>query len=161
LNFTTKTKATHLKENNMLIETLKKTLASSYVYQLKARQFHWNVESANFNEYHDFFDELSTEVYASTDKNAEFIRVLDDYAPGSLTRFQELSIIGDQNKIPRAELMIFELYQDTVKMVELFKAAFDIAEEAREQGVADYIASRIDAFGKHAWKLRSMLKARE
>lgn len=144
----------------MLTETLKKTLASSFSFYLKAKSFHWNVEGSDFNELHLFFDELAIEVYESIDKNAELIRILDEYSPGCFTRFQELSIIAEQPKIPRAELMVFELFQDTLKMIELFKAAFDIAEESREQGVADYLATRIDMFGKHSWKLRSMLKNR-
>jgi starvation-inducible DNA-binding protein len=142
----------------MLKDTLKQILASSYIFQLKARNFHWNVEGSNFNEYHRFFDKLATEVYDSIDRAAEFIRVLDDYAPGSITRFAELSIITDQVKIPRAELMIFELYEDNNKMIALLKEAFEVANAAGEQGIANYIAERQDAHGKHGWKLRSSLK---
>ena len=31
-------------------------------------------------------------------------------------------------------------------------------EQENEQGVADFIASRIDAHGKHGWMFRSILK---
>jgi DNA-binding ferritin-like protein len=40
----------------------------------------------------------------------------------------------------------------------MWKESFHIAEQADEQGVADFIASRIDAHGKHGWMLRSILK---
>jgi DNA-binding ferritin-like protein len=40
----------------------------------------------------------------------------------------------------------------------MWKAAFPIAEQENEQGIADFIAGRIDAHGKHGWMLRSILK---
>ena len=143
----------------MLADSLKVVLASSFTFYLKAHNFHWNVEGSNFSEYHKFLDELQAEVYGNAiDRSAEFIRVLDHYTPGSLTRFHELSIIDDQVKIPRAELMIAELYEDNAKIIELLKQVFPIAEEANEEGIANFIAERIDAHGKHGWMLRSFLK---
>jgi len=143
----------------MLADALKQLLASSFAFYLKAHNFHWNVEGANFPEYHKFLDDLNSEVYDNAiDRCAEFIRVLDHYAPGSLTRFAELSVIQDQTKIPRAELMMVELYEDNAKLIELLKAVFAIANEAGEQGIANFIAERLDAHGKHGWMLRSILK---
>jgi starvation-inducible DNA-binding protein len=142
----------------MLAEQLKILLASSFVFYLKAHNFHWNVEGPNFSEYHKFLDELNTEVFEnSIDRTAEFIRVLDQYTPGSLARFMELSIIQDQVKIPRAELMLAELYEDNLKIIELLNAIFPLANE-ENQAIANYIAERIDAHGKHGWMLRSFLK---
>jgi starvation-inducible DNA-binding protein len=54
--------------------------------------------------------------------------------------------------------MMQELYEDNLKLLSMWKEAFHIAEEADEQGVADFIAERIDAHGKHNWMLRSILK---
>ena len=143
----------------MLADALKQLLASSFTFYLKAHNFHWNVEGTNFPEYHKFLDDLNSEVYDNAiDRCAEFIRVLDHYAPGSLTRFAELSVIQDQTKIPRAELMMVELYEDNTKLIELLKAVFAIANEASEQGIANFIAERLDAHGKHGWMLRSILK---
>jgi starvation-inducible DNA-binding protein len=143
----------------MLVDALKQVLASSFVFYLKAHNFHWNVEGSNFSEYHKFLDELQSEVYDNAiDRTAEFIRVLDSYAPGSLTRFLELSVIQDQVKVPRAELMITELYEDNLKLIEILKATFPMASEANEEGIANFIAERIDAHGKHSWMLRSFLK---
>jgi starvation-inducible DNA-binding protein len=69
-----------------------------------------------------------------------------------------LSQIQDQTKIPRAMLMMEELYQDNAKVLMMYKEAFHVAEEADEQGIANFIAERIDAHGKHQWMLRSILK---
>ncbi len=143
----------------MLADALKTLLATSYAFVIKAQNFHWNVEGPDFPQYHEFLGNLYEEVYGNAiDQTAELIRQLDSYTPGSITRFAELSQIPDQTKIPRAELMIAELAQDNQKILEMWKSAFHIAEEADEQGIADFIAGRIDAHGKHGWMLRSILK---
>ena len=142
----------------MLADSLKVLLATSYVFSIKAQNFHWNVEGQNFPQYHDFFGELYSEVYDNTiDRCAEFIRALDSYTPGSMARFAELSVIEEQTKIPRAELMVAELFENNTKMIELLNEIFPIANE-QNQGIANFIAERIDAHGKHGWMLRSILK---
>ena len=143
----------------MLADALKPLLATSYAFVIKAQNFHWNVEGPEFPQYHEFLGNLYEEVYDNAiDQTAELIRQLDSYTPGSITRFAELSQIPDQTKIPRAELMIAELEQDNAKLLAMWKEAFPIAEQENEQGIADFIASRIDAHGKHGWMLRSILK---
>lgn len=143
----------------MLADTLKTLLATSYAFVIKAQNFHWNVEGPDFPEYHKFLGDLYEEVYDNAiDQTAEYIRVLGAYTPGSISRFAELSQIPDQTKIPRAELMFAELEQDNQKITDMWKQAFHVAEESDEQGIADFIASRIDAHGKHGWMLRSILK---
>jgi starvation-inducible DNA-binding protein len=143
----------------MLADTLKTLLATAYAFSIKTQNFHWNIEGADFPQYHKFLNKLYSEVYEnSIDRLAELIRQLDSYAPGSLVRFSELSQIEDQTKIPRAELMFQELFADNAKLLAMYKEAFHIAEDADEQGIANFIAERIDAHGKHAWMLRSILK---
>jgi len=143
----------------MLADTLKTLLATSYAFVIKAQNFHWNVEGPDFPEYHKFLGDLYEEVYDNAiDQTAEYIRVLGAYTPGSISRFAELSQIPDQTKIPRAELMFAELEQDNQKIVDMLKQAFHVAEESDEQGIANFIAERIDAHGKHGWMLRSILK---
>jgi len=143
----------------MLADALKTLLATAYALSIKAQNFHWNVEGPNFPQYHDFFGNFYEEVYNnSIDRTAELIRQLDSYAPGSVARYTELSQIQDQIKVPRAELMMQELYEDNHTILSMWKEAFHIAEEADEQGIANFIAERIDAHGKHQWMLRSILK---
>jgi starvation-inducible DNA-binding protein len=142
----------------MLADALKTLLATAYALSIKAQNFHWNVEGPNFPQYHKFFGKYYEEVYNSIDRTAELIRQLDAYTPGSVTRYSQLSQIQDQLKIPRAELMMQELYEDNQKILSMWKEVFHIAEEADEQGIANFIAERIDAHGKHNWMLRSILK---
>lgn len=143
----------------MLADTLKTLLATAYAFSIKTQNFHWNVEGPDFPQYHEFLGNLYEEVYDNTiDRIAEIIRQLDSYTPGSISRYAELSQIEDQTKIPRAELMMQELHHDNDIILNMYKQAFHVANDADEQGIANFIAERIDAHAKHAWMLRSILK---
>ena len=143
----------------MLADALKTLLATEYAFSIKAQLFHWNVEGPDFAQLHEFFGNLYEEVYNnSIDRTAEFIRSLDDYAPGSYERFAELSEIQGQIKIPRARLMIEELLANNSQMIDLLNRCFATAEQEDQQGIANFIAERLDAHGKHGWMLRSFLK---
>ena len=142
----------------MLSDNLKTLLASTQSFAIKTQNFHWNVEGSNFPQYHAFFDTLYGDVSATIDPIAEYIRILGHYTPGSLTRYAELSIIQDQTKIPRAELMFVESLQDCETMSQLVVAMFDEATNERQQGIANYMAELQDLYGKKAWFIRSTLK---
>ena len=143
----------------MLSDSLKILLATEYAFVIKAQFFHWNVEGPDFAQLHEFFGEIYQEVYNnSIDRTAEYIRVLDDYTPGSFERFAELSQIRGQIKVPRARLMIEELLTDNQTMSALLNQTFQEADQENEEGIANFIAERIDAHGKHGWMLRSFLK---
>jgi len=142
----------------MLSDNLKTLLASTQSFAIKSQNFHWNVEGSNFPQYHAFFDTLYVDVSATIDPIAEYIRILGHYTPGSLTRYAELSIIQDQTKIPRAELMFAESLQDCETMSQLVVAMFDEATNERQQGIANYMAELQDLYGKKAWFIRSTLK---
>jgi starvation-inducible DNA-binding protein len=143
----------------MLADSLKTLLATEYAFSIKAQLFHWNVEGPDFAQLHEFFGNLYEEVYGnSIDKTAEYIRTLDEYAPGSFERFNELSQIQGQTKIPRARLMIEELLADNTTLINLLNDCFAVAEQENNQGIANFIAERLDAQAKHGWMLKSFLK---
>lgn len=142
----------------MLSDNLKILLASTQSFAIKSQNFHWNVEGSDFPQYHEFFDTLYGDVSGTIDKIAEYIRILGHYTPGSLTRYAELSIIQDQTKIPRAELMFVETLQDCEKMIELVVAMFTEAANENQQGISNYMAELQDLYAKKAWFIRSILK---
>ncbi len=143
----------------MLADSLKTLLATEYAFSIKAQNFHWNTEGPDFAQMHEFFGELYEEVYdGSIDKTAEYIRALNEYSPGSFERFSELSIISGQTKIPRTRLMIEELQANNGQMLDLLNETFQVATQENQQGIANFIAERIDAHQKHGWQLRSFLK---
>jgi len=142
----------------MLTDLMKILLASDFSYYLKAHFFHWNVEGKDFYQYHKFLQKVYEDAYEAVDTIAEFIRTLDEYAPGSLSRYQELSHIQDQTKVPRAQLMLEELLHDSHIMVELLNECFAAATQENKQDIANFIAERLTATNKFIWMLSSFLK---
>lgn len=142
----------------MLADLLKTYLASTFSYYLKSHMFHWNVEGPDFGELHEFFSNIYEDAFSAVDPIAEYIRTTEEYAPGSFERFQELSQIQGQTKVPRARLMLEELLADTQTMKDMSKQVFDVATAEGREDVANFAAERQSAHGKYLWQIKSYLK---
>ena len=141
-----------------LQEIMKKVLADTFALYLKAHNYHWNVEGSNFPQYHEFFGNLYEELHGAVDPIAEEIRSLDTYAPGSFTRFMELTEIEDEISVPAGVEMARRLMTDNERVLATLNVAFKLADQFDKQGLADFLAGRIDIHNKHAWMLRSITK---
>jgi len=141
-----------------LQEMMKKVLADTFALYLKAHNYHWNVEGQNFPQYHEFFGNLYEELHDAVDPIAEQVRALDAYAPGSFTRFMELTDIEDEVTVPAGVEMARRLMTDNEKVIGTLNIAFKLAEQLDKQGLADFLAGRIDIHNKHQWMLRSITK---
>jgi len=142
----------------VLADLLKVYLASTFAYYLKAHYFHWNVEGPDFGQLHKFFQKIYEDAFGAVDPIAEYIRTTEEYAPGSFQRFQELTQIQGQTKVPRARLMLEELLADTQTMKDMSKQVFDAATAEGREDVANFAAERQSAHGKYMWQIRSYLK---
>ena len=143
--------------NPELIKAMKIAFATEYSFYLKAHFYHWNVEGADFQEYHALFGAIYEEVYGSIDPFAENIRKLGSYTPGSYTRFSMLSQIDDELTVQPALDMARELLDDGEKTLKVLDMVYDLAEGARQFGISNFLAERIDAHQKHNWMLRATL----
>ena len=141
-----------------LDEALKVCLANTFAFYLKAHYFHWNVEGAHFAAYHKFFQKIYEDAFDAVDAIAEHIRTLDAYAPGSFVRYNELKTIEDEIYIPPALSMMAKLLEDNAKVTESLKAAFAIADSQKMEGIANFLADRIDTHAKHGWMIKAHLK---
>ncbi len=142
----------------MIVDTLRKIISDSYVLYFKAHSFHWNVEGADFAQYHEFLSNFYTEIFESIDSYAELIRTTDQYAPTSLARLLDLSSIEEMSSIPEAVEMLKILRRDNDLFLAMLVAAYDEAEKASEFGISNYLQDRIQAHEKHAWMLRAITK---
>lgn len=141
-----------------LIEEMKRLLASSFSLYLKAHNYHWNVTGPNFGQYHDFFGDLYEEIHGSIDETAEEIRKLGAFAPGSYTRFADLSVVEDEVNIPEAMVMFQRLAADNAKVLKVLYDCRNLADAIGAAGTLDYIESRIGIHEKHGWMLTSFTK---
>lgn len=142
----------------MLVEQLKILYGTSFSYFIKVFSFHHNVEGPDFSQLHSFFQTVYEDAYSSLDPIAEYIRTLEEYAPGSMERFMELTQIQGQTKIPRARLMLEEALTDNVTMITLLNTCYDTAVFEKSQAIANFIADRLSQHGKFGWQLKSFLK---
>ena len=141
-----------------LVESLKKAQATSFAFYLKAHNYHWNVEGHSFSEYHAFLGDLYAEVWGAVDAIAEHIRTLDAYAPGSFTRFQQLSSIEDEMSVPTGRMMMSRLLADNQRVLSDLMNAHSVAEAMGKRGIVNFLEDRIDIHEKHGWMLRSFTK---
>jgi starvation-inducible DNA-binding protein len=141
-----------------LRKALKIAFASQFAFYLKAHYFHWNVEGADFSEYHKLFEGIYDEAYGAVDPFAENIRKVGAYTPGSFERFSMLTRIEDETEIPPALEMVRILLEDSDKLATIMGMVYKLAEAEGEFGVANFLADRQDAQRKHSWMLRATLK---
>lgn len=140
-----------------LQNALKIAFASEFSFYLKAHNYHWNVTGPAFPQLHDLFGKVYEEVYGSIDDFAENIRKLNTFVPASHVKFSMLSRVEDETAVPDAREMLATLLSDSDRMVKLLKICFDLATQAGEEGLADFMAQRMDAHRKHSWMLRSTI----
>ena len=141
-----------------LIQQLKVILGTNFALYLKSHNFHWNIEGSNFPQYHSFLDSLYNSIWEQNDDIAEHIRQLNSYAPGSFTRFLELSAIEEELNIPQALEMMSILKDDNDKFIIQLRAGIVVAEQANEPAVGNFLQDLLAAHQKHAWMLRSIIK---
>ena len=140
-------------------DNLKVVLADSFTFYLKTHYFHWNVEGPDFYEYHKLLNEIYDEVFEAVDGIAEHIRTLDEYAPGSYKRFQELSNIETIETIPDLKQMINILLKDNeVVMRSIVSAISEAGKDPMHKGIENFLQDRLDSHQKHQWMLRASSK---
>lgn len=149
-----------MNQSNELIDNMKVALADTFAFYLKAHYYHWNVEGVQFVQLHDFFGELYKEAWAAVDDIAEHIRTLDAYAPGSFSRYKELTTIEDDLTVPSSMEMVKALKTDNVKILLTLEKAYKSAEAAGKSGLANFVQDRIDIHEKHGWMLRAITKVK-
>lgn len=142
----------------MLAEELSRLLGNVVDLYFRAHGYHWNVEGEDFHQYHALFSDIYEDVYSSIDPLAENIRKLGEYAPFKLSTFVELSSLEDSRVAPTTGAMAADLLLANQHVLELLKGVFHVANDADEQGIANFIAERIDMHQKWAWQLKASTK---
>lgn len=150
-----------LSNESLLTTQLSALLGRAVAFYFKSHAAHWNVEGVDFAQYHDLFGEIYADVHASVDGWAENIRKLGAPAPGSLFEFGMNQTPQTRSETASAGALARELIADNAALIAEMKRVFKTAEEADEQGVADFIASRIDVHQKWQWFLSASVKNAE
>lgn len=139
-----------------LVHTLEQLLADVIAMSFIAQGYHWNVKGADFKEYHAFFGSIYEDVYGSVDALAENILKLGYDAPFTLASLADMSPLGTHTvDVNSCAAMAYDLFCINDYLVSQLKSAFMVADANNEQGIADFIAGRIDEHQRWSWQLRS------
>jgi len=141
-----------------LVNALKQTLAQGYVLYHTAHGFHWNMKGENFYEYHKLFLKIYEDIYESLDPIAENIVKLGDQAPFVMSQLSNMSKIKEVGQVPKDLRDLAKTFQGmNTEYIKTLKSTFDVANKKNEQGVANFIAERIDQHQKWDWFLKASL----
>lgn len=140
-----------------LVSTLQNLMANVVVFYASAHRAHWNVEGVDFIEYHELFANIYEDVYGSIDPMAELIRKLGAFPP-SLDEGNDMASIEDDSATSDSRALAIDLYMKNYGLIIMLKNAFNVANAENEQGVANFIAERIDMHQTWDWQLTSSLK---
>lgn len=144
---------------NELIATLKLALGNTFFMYYKSHAYHWNVEGMEFSQYHDFFADLYEDLYGAVDPLAENLRKLDAYAPISIMELYNYKTIQEDSTMPVLLVdMLNNLLVANTETYNTLSKLFDLATAAKEQGLANFAADRMDAHRKNGWMLKASLK---
>jgi starvation-inducible DNA-binding protein len=144
-----------------LKELLKTLLADNVALGFKAHGYHWNVESDDFQQLHEFFGDIYSNFDGATDTYAEWLRMLKSYSPYRLTDFFDMSTVGEQILVGDPEPMIVDLYNEIELHIAKLVEAGKLANEANEFGLANFFADRQTASQKMCWMLRASIEVED
>lgn len=142
-----------------LVLSMRKCLANTFVVYFKTHSFHWNVEGIHFPTYHNFFGSIYEELHSAIDPIAEEIRALGAYAPTGLNDLYNDATISDSSiKGSNVKEMLSIVLEDNNTILGCLNESFALANSLNHQGLADFLAGRIDTHKKHGWMLTASLR---
>ena len=137
---------------------LSRLLADTYTLYLKTHNYHWNVTGPMFTTLHAMFEQQYQELALAVDEIAERIRALGIFAPGSYSKFKELTQSDEETRVPSAREMIHQLVLGQEAVVRTAREIFPVIEAANDEPTADLVTNRMQTHEKTAWMLRSLLQ---
>lgn len=137
-----------------LIPALNRLLADTVIVKARTQGAHWNVTGPLFPQLHELFADIYDDLDASVDPIAENVRKLGAPAPFRLVDFLALTEIPEGTQPADATGLVDDLIDGLEALLGCLVEAFEAATEANQQGIANFLAERIDATQKWLWQLR-------
>lgn len=143
-----------------LAHELSECLGNVVVFKFLAHGFHWNVRGPQFQQFHALFSDVYEDADSSVDALAENIRKLGFDAPYLLTDLVRLSEITPRAISTNDPLELSSaLHAANNVVLECLVETFDCANALNEQGIANFLAERIDMHQKWRWQLGTIIGA--
>jgi starvation-inducible DNA-binding protein len=135
---------------------LSTVLANEFVLYTKARNYHWNVTSNNFMEFHKLFEDQYTQIALIKDDVAERIRALGEKAIGSMQEFIAFSKLEEDLSHKRTDKeMVENLIKDHEAIIIALRPMIEEIEQNEDISTVDFLTGLMESHEKMAWMLRS------
>jgi DNA-binding ferritin-like protein len=148
--------APEVESETTLVSALEDLMSNSVMLYFSAHRAHWNVTGQDFSEYHGLFEAIYSDVYEAIDPLAENIRKMGEF-PETLNEIVAEAVIADDSMTTDAKALATDLLIKNAAVLAMFKAAFEVATAANEQGIANFIAERIDSHERWDWQLKASI----
>ena len=138
-----------------VIYSLRKSVSDALIMYSHAHGYHWNVRGDDFAVYHSLFGDIYEDVFGSVDPLADYIVKLGGVAPRRITDAIAYGALQDavvDSVDP--QFMVQALAKDNDVVLGTLNTAFQDATNANQQGLANFLAERIDKHQKWAWQLK-------
>lgn len=148
------------KSREGVIQILGTLLADEYVLYTKTRKYHWNVTGPRFQQLHEFFKTLYTQLDIIVDDVAERIPQLGGKAVATLEEFGKLARIEeDAGQYPAANKMLSNLLNDHEAVIRSLRTDADAcADRYHDMGTNDFLIGLLEQHEKIAWMIRAHIE---
>ncbi len=145
----------HMQE---VAEKLNMLLSDEFVLYTKTRNYHWNVESMNFSELHEFYEGQYDVLAEVVDALAERVRKIGHYSLGRLADFLKMTNLVEQETTSDPKKQLNNLLEDHETIIrELRELIPDFEDKYKDTGSADYLTGLLQEHEKMAWMIRAHL----
>lgn len=140
-----------------VVSILTSLLADEYVLYTKTRNYHWNVISPHFNDYHKFFEGQYGEIEVFIDDIAERIRQLGGKAIATLDELKSHSRLKEHpGQYPSDREMLSNLVQDHESIIRNLRDGLEKCDQNfHDMGTSDFLTGLMEKHEKMVWMLRS------
>ena len=139
---------------NSVADALNGILADSFALYLKTKNFHWHVSGPHFRDYHLMLDDQATQILGTTDAIAERVRKTGNTTLRSIGDIARRQTIRDNDaEYVNPKDMLKELRDDNLALVQSFRHAKDIVDEAKDNATSGILDEWTDLAEERAWFL--------
>lgn len=145
----------HMQE---VAEKLNMLLSDEFVLYTKTRNYHWNVESMNFSEMHEFYEAQYDILAEVIDALAERVRKIGHYSLGRLADYLKMTNLIEQETTSDPKKQLNNLLADHETIIrELRELIPDFEDKYKDTGSADYLTGLLQEHEEMAWMIRAHL----
>lgn len=144
-------------------DALRQALADTFLMARHAQAAHWNVTGEGFSAWHAFTGALYSDLDSAVDGLAERLRTLGELAPGTLGALVIPTTLVDADPGTDWQAAVAQLLAENELVVQSLEQAMGSVQgqRLRAQGLANYVAERLDQHAKWSWQLAAHVDADE